>query len=241
MPLPEREGRLPAVVGRPLRFARRAVAYALRHEFQGQLDEIRALIVESNAYTSRQLDEVEAFLGWRGTKRDGQHAVDLLSPRGLAVAYAFRALGGLAAEARVLDLAPQSTAIAFALASLGCKVSAVSSLDIGYRHPNLTLYDLEDGQLEGRFAAILAVLPNDSASLTLMRRFAQPGTLLVAAVELPAGPGVNRSIPLGPRPLPGWRIEDRSFAETGLDGHWTVVERRAKGRPALALITAQAV
>jgi hypothetical protein len=241
MSLSDRESRMPALVGRPLRFARRAVGYALKHEFQRQFDELRALILESNAYTTRQLLDVEALLERRSGNTDGQRAVDLSSSRGLAVMYAVRALGELPPGARVLDLAPASTALAFALAALGYQVTAVSSGDPGYRHPNLTAYSPGDDQLEGPFGAIVAVFPEEPAALDLVPNLTARGTRLVAAVELPVPPDLDRSLPVGSRPPAGWRIKNRTLAEAGPDGSWKLVKRHSPDRPAVALVTATSV
>lgn len=229
------------LLGRPLRFARKAVAYALKHEFQQQLDEMRALIVESNAYMTRQLLDVQAAVRESAAGVDGQHGVDLLSARGLAVVYAVRAVSGLERGARILDLVPTSTALAYSLASFGYPVWAASRQEIGYRHPNLTFADPAGERIDGEFGAILAILPTDSGGLELIRRFRQPGTLLVAAARMPPAKALDRLIPIGSRAVQGWRVEDRTFAEAGADGSWTPVDWRAQDQAGLTLVTARAV
>jgi hypothetical protein len=232
MLLPERESRLPQILGRPVRFARRAVAYALKHEFHGQMEEMRALILESNAYTSRRLQDLESSLGRRDGDLDGRLEADLLTPRSLAVAYALRSLCTLGDEARILDLTPKTSALGFALASLGYRVTAVAEDPIGYGHPNLKVVAPGSKEMadDGAFDGLFAILPSTPSAGVRGRGLAAPAARLVLAT-------LTSRLPV--RAPAGWQVEESKIAQPDAEGRWTVVSRRDAARPFMSLVTAR--
>lgn len=149
--MPDLRHRLPEGLLAPLRWLRRAIAFALfRPEADRLLLMLSEPILETGAYVDRTLRDIELRLP--------SHAGD-----DLVAMYAFRALAGVPRGAKILVAGPASPLLGRALSGAGYAITGVE--EAGYQQLASAAFD--------------AVLLLDGRDPAGVRRLARPGAILI--------------------------------------------------------------
>jgi 2-polyprenyl-3-methyl-5-hydroxy-6-metoxy-1,4-benzoquinol methylase len=177
--------------------------------------------------------------------------------------YALKALSGVPAGARVLDVGAAESTLAFSLACLGYEVTAVDPRGYPFEHPRLRVVEgaVEDVDIADGFDAVVCLSTiehiglaaygqgsaerADLAAMTRLRELTKPGSVLI--LTTPFGRAeTSESERRYDREgidalLEGWDVRDLAFARRlGDSGQWTVeAEPADDGEPRVALVTAQ--
>lgn len=180
--------------------------------------------------------------------RQGGVEVANVNERIVEAPFAFRALAGLADDARVLDVGASESTIALSLASLGYAVTAVDPRPYPIPHPNLTSVAAAIAEWDppqARFDAVLCVSTvehiglgyygdpaadgrGDLEALAAIRRLiADDGRLILTVPYGTAGvDGFQRTydaVGLAEL-LDGWDVRERRIVEETAPRTWTEVE-----------------
>lgn len=192
-----------------------------------------------------------------------------VNERIVEIPFAFRALGGLPAGARVLDVGSAESVISLSLASLGYEVTSIDLREYPLHHPSLhaVASPLEDwdGAPEEGFDAVVCVSTiehfgvgaygeeagderADIAGVRRLRELTRPGGRLV--LTAPYAPTGRREE--GQRVydragveelLEGWEVEELVLAHPGSEGEWRVVPEGGdvpEGRTGVVMVVARA-
>ncbi len=186
-----------------------------------------------------------------------------VNERILEVPFAFRALGSVPADGRVLDFGAAESSVALSLASLGYRVTALDLRPYPFTHPNLVSVasPLETWEVpDSSFDAILCISTvehvglgwygeaasedthADHAAMTRLAGLLDDGGVL--ALTVPYGnaevTAVQRTYDADTLDalLEGWDVEERSVHARTAPGVWARAEASAAG-PAVAMVVAR--
>lgn len=245
------------------------VGYARRIEaaVNGGIDRL-------DADTARLIGFADSHLGFAAQRgmwtnppltlayRDRSVELGSVNERIVEMPYAFRALRGLEAGEKILDVGSVESTVALSLAGLGYAITALDLRAYPFEHPNLELAvsRLEDFQQEpDSYAAVLCIstiehvglgwygearqeLQADRDAMAILRGLTRPGGRLVLTVpygRVAKVDDVQRTYDAEGLEglLDGWDIEDRTIVRQADDRTWTPGEPEG-GERAVAMVTA---